>query len=384
MAAYYACYFAAIGVLEPYLVLLWGSFGFTPAQIGVLAAIPSCIAIVAPSLWTAIADVTRRGERIFAWNTIATACVALLLPSALGPILAALLLATLAFLRAPLIPLANSMTFRALNNDRSRYASIRLWGTIGYILAAIAAGVFIDRVGIALGILGAGVALGGAAAIAATGPSRRGTPLSSAQWRAMFDLVRDRHLLVVLATTALARVSSGAYDTFFSIHLAVLGFSKTFAGCAWALAAGSELILMLGWHRLRVRRSARQGLMIALASHALRWLLSAFAEGPIAVLAIQPLHAFTFGAFYLASVERMDELAPAGLRATAQGLFASCAFGLGGTLGSLWAGALFARLGMAGLYMVATVLSAGATLFYAVRGQSAEALAVTGHGKAAG
>jgi MFS transporter, PPP family, 3-phenylpropionic acid transporter len=124
--------------------------------------------------------------------------------------------------------------------------------------------------------------------------------------------------------------------------------------------------------------------MIALASHALRWLLSAFAEGPIAVLAIQPLHAFTFGAFYLASVERMDELAPAGLRATAQGLFASCAFGLGGTLGSLWAGAFFARLGMAGLYMVATVLSAGAALFYAVRGQSAEALAVTGSGKAAG
>jgi PPP family 3-phenylpropionic acid transporter len=384
LAAYYACYFAAIGVLEPYLVLLWHSFGFAPAQIGVLAAIPSCIAIVAPSLWTAVADVTHRGERIFAWNTAATALLALLLPGAMGPILAASLLAALAFLRAPLIPLANSMTFRALNNDRSRYAGIRLWGTLGYIVAALAAGVFIDRMGVALGILGAAVALGGAAAIAAGGPSQRGTPLSSAQWRAMLDLVRDRRVLVVLAATALARLSSGAYDTFFSIHLTALGFSKTFAGCAWALAAGSELILMLGWHRLRVHRSARQWLMIALACHAIRWLLAAFAESPITLLAIQPLHAFTFGAFYLASVERMDELAPAGLHATAQGLFASCAFGLGGTLGSLWAGALFERLGMAGLYMVATGLSTGATLFYAVKGQPAGARAVTGHGRAAG
>jgi hypothetical protein len=40
-------------------------------------------------------------------------------------------------------------------------------------------------------------------------------------------------------------VSYGLYGTFYTIHLERFGFSRSFAGAAWALAAGSELVVML-------------------------------------------------------------------------------------------------------------------------------------------
>src|SRR5574337_899042 len=114
LAAYYFWYFAAIGVSEPYLPPYWRSLGFSPPDLGLLNAITPAITALAPFLWTAYADATRQGERIFLVNTWIAALVALLFPNLAGfwPAAAAVLI--YAAFRTSLIPLANSMTFRAL------------------------------------------------------------------------------------------------------------------------------------------------------------------------------------------------------------------------------------------------------------------------------
>ena len=104
--------------------------------------------------------------------------------------------------------------------------------------------------------------------------------------------------------------------------------------------------------------------MAALAGHPLRWLLSIFASHPLALLGVQFTHALTFGVFYLAAVQMVDGLVPDGLRATAQGLFSSVTFGLGGLLGNALAGMLYEPLGIRWLYAGATLLSAAATALY--------------------
>ncbi|HSD50872.1 MAG TPA: MFS transporter, partial [Candidatus Methylomirabilis sp.] len=171
-------------------------------------------------------------------------------------------------------------------------------------------------------------------------------------------------LALVLAAASLARLSFGPYTTFFTIHLEGLGLSRTFAGVAWALAAVSELVVMVFWSRLCRLASARTWLTLAMGAHALRWLLSVPARDPIALLLIQMTHALTFGVFYLAAVEQVEALAPEGLRATAQGLFASVTFGLSGLLGNALSGFLFEPLGMAWLYTGAGCVAAVATALY--------------------
>ncbi len=80
LAGYYFCYFAAVGISEPYLTPFWRSLGFSPAQLGVLNGIAPAVGAFVPFVWTSLADVTRRGEHIFLVNTWLAAVVALLLP----------------------------------------------------------------------------------------------------------------------------------------------------------------------------------------------------------------------------------------------------------------------------------------------------------------
>jgi PPP family 3-phenylpropionic acid transporter len=364
LAAYYFWYFAAIGVYEPYLTPFWQFLGFSPAQIGLLNAIYPGVAAFAPFLWTAYSDVTRQVQAIFLINTWASAMVAVWLPTVNGLLPIALIFLAFAVFRSPLIPLANSMAFRVLAASPQRFAAIRLWGTIGYILTAVSAGVVVDGIGLRAGIYGIALASMACGVVGWVGRDRGKIGLPPAYLRDFLELSRDRRLLLLLAAASLARLSFGPYSTFFTIHLERLGLSGTFAGAAWALAAASELVVMVLWTRMRSVASTRTWLTLALGTHTLRWLLSIPAREPVLLLLIQLTHAFTFGVFYLAAVECVDALAPAGLRATAQGLFSSVTFGLSGLLGNALSGFLFEPLGMAWLYAAAASVAAAGTALY--------------------
>lgn len=342
--------------------------------------------MLAPFLWTAYADATRQGERIFLVNTWIAALAALLFPNLGGfwPAVAAVLI--YAAFRTSLIPLANSMTFRALVGRRQGYAAIRLWGTIGYILVAMGAGFLVDRIGLRAGMYGIALAMMACGVVGWAGRRRERGGLPPARPDEILRTLRDRRVFLLLLATCLAQVSFGPYTTFFTIHLRQLGLSGGFAGTAWALAAGSELCVMLGWRRMCALAGARAWLTAALAAHTLRWGLSIVARDPAFLLAIQLTHAFTFGVFYLAGVQMVDALVPDGLRATAQGVFASVTFGLGGLVGNTLAGLLYEPLGMARLYAVAAALAAGATVLYwagtrpAVAGDRVAAITLPGGG----
>jgi PPP family 3-phenylpropionic acid transporter len=291
--------------------------------------------------------------------------VAFLIPTLRDFVPAAAAVLAFSLVRSPLIPIANSFTLRALGRSPEAYAGVRLWGTIGYIGAAVVAGSLMDRVGLARGIYGIGLAMLACAVTAWAGRSRERLVLPPACLRDIGGVLGDRRLQRLLLAAGLARLSVGPYETFFTIHLGQLGLSRTFAGAAWALAAASELAVMLAWRRLSALAGPRTWLTLALGAHAVRWGLLAAAAGPVSLLAIQLTHALTFGAFYLAAVQEVDAAAPDGLRATAQGAFSSVTFALGGFLGDTLSGLLYEPLGMRGLYVAACAVAAAATAVYA-------------------
>jgi PPP family 3-phenylpropionic acid transporter len=79
--------------------------------------------------------------------------------------------------------------------------------------------------------------------------------------------------------------------------------------------------------------------------------------GP-AMVALQLLHGFTFGVFMVASVTWLNRIVPGRLRASAQALFASAVYGLGGVVGYLAFGELFDLMPARGLFFVAACLEA--------------------------
>lgn len=351
-------------MLEPFLTPWWRANGFSAVEIGALTAIGPGVAAIAPFLWTAYADATRQGDRIFLRNTWLTALAALFLPLVTWLPAVAFAMLLFAAVRAPLIPLANAMTLQALGGRRQGYAAVRLWGTLGYILSAVLAGRLVDWFGLRPTLCGAAAATAACGTIAWIWRRRERVQLPVARLRDILETLRDRRLILLVVSAALAWASYGPYAAFFTIHLDRLGFSRSFAGTAWAVAAASELLVMLLWSRLAPRCDSRTWFLVGLGAGPLRWVLLAVATGTPLLLLAQCLHAGSFGIFYVAAVERVDALARPGLSATAQGVFAAATFGVGGLLGSLAGGLLYEPLGMRRLFLLAAGVSAGAVLLY--------------------
>jgi PPP family 3-phenylpropionic acid transporter len=354
--------FASVGLTEPFLNLHLRRLGFTGSEIGFLAAIQPGIAAVAPFLWTAWADSTGRTHALFQWNSwlCGVSFIPVLILRAPGPL--AVALAFFALLTTPLVPLANGLAFQALGTDRRGYGHIRLWGSVGYILAAVSGGIAADRVGI-LPVLGAVVGLLGGCGAVASAALRRNPPAPPAPLRAgLADLLREPRFRFFLAATFLARLSAAPFNTFFTIQLDALKISLDVAGWAWSLGVISEVAVMAAWPRLVGPARPERLLAVAIGAHAARWWLNAEVISAAGLLAIQLLHGLTFGLFYVASVHLMDEMIRPELRATGQGIFAAGVFGVGGLVGNLGAGRLFDAVGLPALYRLAGVLAMGATL----------------------
>ena len=77
-----------------------------------------------------------------------------------------------------------------------------------------------------------------------------------------------------------------------------------------------------------------------------------------ALVAIQALHALSFGAFYVASVILMDRETPLALRASGQGIFGSFSFGIAAAAGLSVAGLIERHGGISAVFSFA----AGASL----------------------
>jgi len=108
----------------------------------------------------------------------------------------------------------------------------------------------------------------------------------------------------------------------------------------------AEVVLFLRLPQLLARFSLRALLLASFACAVVRFIAIGWGAGSLAVLlAAQLLHAFTFGAFHSASVAAVHRLFPDPVQARGQALFSSLCYGVGGTVGSLVAGATWQELG---------------------------------------
>jgi hypothetical protein len=85
-------------------------------------------------------------------------------------------------------------------------------------------------------------------------------------------------------------------------------------------------------------------------------LAGGLAASPLLVLATQQLNGVSFSAMWMAGVSYADENAPAGMSSSAQGLFGSTIYGVGGAIGGLLGGhGLYLFFGVAVLAIVGLV-----------------------------
>lgn len=357
LSGFYLFYFAALGALIPYWGLYLKQLGFDAADIGELMAIPMATKFLAPYVWGWLGDRLGRRMAIVRLGSLLTSIIFLAVFWLQGFWELGLAMALFSFFWNAVLPQFEAVTLSYLREQVTRYALIRVWGSIGFILTVVVLGVAVDSRGPAVvlpvlfavytGIWLSSLLISDPSGVA---PGGRREPIIA--------ILRLPSVMAFFLVCFLLQAGHGAYYTFYSIYMEAVGYSKTMIGGFWALGVIAEVAVFMVMHRLLQQFGARRVLMVSLFLAAVRWLLIGYFPHSLSILLFaQILHAATFGTFHAAAIHLVHHYFPAAYQGRGQALYSSLSFGAGGAVGSLFSGYLWAGAGPAVTYGISAMLS---------------------------
>ena len=367
LSGFYFFYFALLGSAAPFLGLYFDHLGFSAARIGELVAIPMLMRCVAPNLWGWLGDATGQRLMIVRLGAVCTLLSFSLIFYGKSYAWLALVMALHAFFWHAVLPQFEVITLAHLREQASRYSQIRLWGSIGFIVAVVGLGALFERLGldvypVAVMAVMVGIVISSIWVPDAV-PEQR--PELDGQDGFLRQLCRPG-VLAFFVSVGLMQVSHGPYYTFFSIHLEALGYGRSTIGMLWALGVVAEILLFLVMAALLTRFSLRQVLLASFALAAIRWLLlGTLAEHLGVLLVAQLMHAATFGSFHAAAIHFVQRSFGYRQQGQGQALYATLA-GIGGALGALYSGYSWASLGPLWTFAIASLAALAAAVIIAI------------------
>ena len=350
LAAYYFAFFAHAGAYVAYFSLYLSGRGLGAGEIAFAVAMPQAARIVAPALWGWLADAwgaryagARRAIVVFSAFALLAGFTALPFQERAGAIALTLLLMSL--FSAGASPLIEAITFASLEGRPGQYGPIRLWGSIGFILAVLGVGAWLDRAGVSI-LPGVLILLSVAVcAVCFLLPAGGAVHAPHASQRLGAVLQRPE-VLAFFGTCFCMTAAHGTLYVFYSIYLEEAGYSKTLIGALWTVGVVAEILLFLRLPQVMRRFSLRTLLLASCLCAVPRFLAIGWGvESLLLLVAAQLLHAATFGVFHAGCVATVHRLFPGALAARGQALYSSIAYGLGGAAGSLMAGWTWVEFG---------------------------------------
>lgn len=358
-AAFYTAIFAAIGIYIPFWPLWLGEKGLSAPEIATLLAAASWLKIATTPGFAQISDRSGRPKATMIVVALLSVVFYALLWDASGfwTLLMISLIAVAAMQALP--PLGDSLTLGAAYGQGLDYGRIRLWGSIGFILAAAAAGPLVESYGVGVFLpfllLLLFLTLGTVIALPPQDKDpQEKAPQGKGDWR---PLLHPR-FLIFLICASLLQASHATYYAFSTIHWQAAGHSETVIGLLWAEGVLAEVLLFAVSARVMGQMRPSMLLLIGGVCGVVRWLIIGETTWLPALIGAQLLHAGTFGATHLGAMHFIARRAPKGAAATAQSLYSAFSGGLGMGLALLLAGflysdspdlAFFAMAGLAGL-----------------------------------
>ncbi len=274
----------------------------------------------------------------------------------------------------PTISITNSIAFAAMSDPTRQFGPVRLWGTIGWIVAswpfifllvdwgkvnAAATTGIIDKIGLALGtplggqalndgqsmiFLVAGIAALLLAAFSLTlphTPPKPATGEDSLAWLKAMKLLKHPFVLVLFIVTF---IDAAVHQSFFVLTPGFLGASVADGGVGipanWVvpvmkIGQVAEIFTMLFLGYVLKTFGWRITMIFGVLGHAARFAVFAFAPHYFpdimkeSCILINILHGICYAFFFATVYIFVDEYFPKDIRSSAQGLFNALILGIG-------------------------------------------------------
>lgn len=341
LSGFYFFYFALVGALSPFLGLYLSDIGLTAYAIGLVNAVLMGTKILAPNLWGWLCDYTGRRLLIIALGSgLATLFfTGLFFWHSLLPILLVTFLYS--FFWNAVLSQFDTVTIQYLQNNSHLYSRIRVWGSIGFIISVAVLGMVFDVFSIRYLIPIAWVLL---FLITINCLLLREPPVQKTVEVSIgcSTILKQPAVIAFFAAALLLQLSFGAYYTFFSLYLENYDYTRTTIGLLWALGVLAEVLVFLVIHRFMPKMGVSYLFFWSLLLTSVRWFLTAFfADIVWVMIAVQCVHALSFGAAHAASIELIRQFFKGKNAGQGNALYSSLTFGVGGAIGAIASGVLW-------------------------------------------
>jgi nucleoside transporter len=321
------------------------SLHFSGKEIGLVAGTTALGAMIAPFLVGLMADEWFATQRLLA----ALHCVGAVLlwvastQTNFGAMYIVLLVYSLCYM--PTMALTNSLSFRQMKDPKQDFGSIRVLGTLGWIVAGLLVG-YLRVESTAVPIRLAAISSIAMGLYCLTLPHT--PPLRSSEGRfklsnifpaEAFNLFKDRNFAVFALASFLICIPLQFYYAFTNPFLNEIGVQN--AAGKMTMGQMSELLFMVTLPWFFKRLGVKWTMVLGMLAWVVRYLCFGF--GNPAELAWMLylgiiLHGICYDFFFVTGQVYVDQKAPTALRAAAQGLITFITYGIGMFLGSYLSG----------------------------------------------
>ncbi|HEX4843080.1 MAG TPA: MFS transporter [Limnobacter sp.] len=346
LALFYAAYFGFVGLYSPFLGPYLKSIGHGLDVIALSLGLMQIMRIFGPFAWGWLADQT--GHRV-RWIRLAIGggvfFAALAFAFQSNPFYLVLLVLLLNLSISGLVPMSDAYALDQCAGCPGRYGQVRLYGSVGFVVAVLVFGAVADQFGFgsypfwACGALLLGLF---AAFRFQADPPRLTAVTQSSQTPGPYITSIGLRRLLLPAPMPLFWLAAffmifahGVFYAYYSLYLLEHGYRELSIGGLWAFGVACEVVFFAFQARFFNRLSLHQWLMVSFAACALRFsITAAFPEVAWLMFMAQGMHALTFAAHHTATISWLRENLPKSLVVRGQAMYATIAYGLGGSSGT--------------------------------------------------
>ena len=343
----YAIWGAWAPVLSDYLL---NDLGFSGAQMGIIYSLLPLATIIAPFIGGQIADRYFPSEKVIAFSQLIGGVFLVYISSVTDYSTMIWLMLIYCLIYAPTLALTNSVAFINLKNSEKEFGIVRVWGTIGWIVAglALAGWRHVAASKEVFAVQGDTLMLAGIFSIIMgflsfklphTPPNKEGTK----PWAFLeaLKMMKDKNFLIFIIIAFVVATELMFYYALTAPFLTSekIGISSASVSGVMVIAQIAEifvLAILLPYFITRI--GIRKVLALGVLAWPLRYIIFAIGSPPWLVIASLSLHGFCFVFFFAAAFIYVDVVSPKDIRHSAQSLITLVTYGVGNYIGSLFAG----------------------------------------------
>jgi MFS transporter, PPP family, 3-phenylpropionic acid transporter len=248
-AALTAAYCAHAGFFNPFLPLWLKDLGLSLVVISVLTSVQAATRMFAPYAWGTLSDRTGERAKLLRWGALTALVASAGLWFDGGVWWLAVVLLVMFTQTSGMMPMTEAAVAHVVSQggafDTKLYGRVRLWGSLGFMLAVLGAGAWFEHVGMRSFPLIVSVSLLVLVVFAYRMPDVKEAHHATAGATSlpMGPVMAQPAVRWLFASVFFHVLSHMGIYTFFSLYMDSLGYSKTMIGLLWAVSVTVEI----GW-----------------------------------------------------------------------------------------------------------------------------------------